>query len=156
MNKEEDKKETPKEKWRRLNPNYNREYREKNRDKILETERKYKLRNREKVKACQEKWRKANKERVRANLRKNSLKRKYGMSVQEYDDMLASQLHRCAICKKHQSELKTGFVVDHHHETGKVRGLLCRPCNSTIGYAFESISTLRNAIDYLENAACQH
>lgn len=74
--------------------------------------------------------------------------RDYGISVSEYDEMLASQSGVCAICRK---ECKSGkrLSIDHNHETGEVRGLLCGKCNSVIGYADDCISTLRAAIEYL-------
>jgi len=55
----------------------------------------------------------------------------------------------CAICKIHQSELDKRLCIDHNHKTGKIRGLLCGNCNSTIGFAKEHISNLIRAIGYL-------
>jgi hypothetical protein len=56
---------------------------------------------------------------------------------------------RCAICQRHQSEFKISLAVDHCHETGTVRGLLCYPCNTLLGYAKDSTKILSSAINYL-------
>ena len=63
--------------------------------------------------------------------RKHILKKLYGLTLESFDEMLKAQGGVCAICKQTD---KTGkFLVDHDHETGKVRGLLCRRCNHIIG-----------------------
>lgn len=73
---------------------------------------------------------------------------KYNMSV----DALVAFLNRtdgfCEICK-----LKKNLFVDHDHRTGKVRGVLCRECNSLIGYAGEKEGVLLSAIDYIKRVA---
>jgi hypothetical protein len=51
----------------------------------------------------------------------------------------------CIICKTHNAE-----VVDHCHSTGVVRGILCKQCNSLLGYAYDNTSILKEAIVYLE------
>lgn len=63
----------------------------------------------------------------------------YGIAISDYDKMLAAQNGRCAICGTTNAgkETKTGkrfFAVDHCHETGKIRGLLCVACNTRLGY----------------------
>lgn len=63
--------------------------------------------------------------------------------------MLKQQNDCCKICKKHKSLFKTHLHVDHDHSTGKIRGLLCQKCNQGIGYFYESIASLQNAIKYL-------
>ena len=73
--------------------------------------------------------------------------KKYGLTVEQYETMLAGQKGRCAICRK---TLKTP-CVDHCHATGKVRGLLCKHCNNVLGNARDSIETLQRAIQYLRN-----
>lgn len=80
--------------------------------------------------------------------RKSHLKNEYGISVEQYEELMIAQLGKCAICKK---DCPTGnsLSVDHHHESGKVRGLLCRNCNSALGHAKENIETLRSMIEYL-------
>jgi hypothetical protein len=80
------------------------------------------------------------------NKRKIGLK-KYGITVEQYQLKLDSQLGKCAICKK-EPESKRLFV-DHNHSTNKVRGLLCSNCNFLIGLASESKETLQNSIEYL-------
>jgi len=57
------------------------------------------------------------------------LRRKYGITLKQYNLMLKSQGDSCDICRKHKSEFAKSLAVDHNHKTGKVRGLLCFYCN---------------------------
>lgn len=57
------------------------------------------------------------------------LKRKYGISLKQYNKMLKNQDESCAICKKHKSNFSRNLAVDHNHSTGKVRAILCMYCN---------------------------
>lgn len=89
-----------------------------------------------------------------------NLKAKYGLSIEDYTSMLAEQDGTCAICRQPESSAArkdTGQVrrlaVDHDHETGAVRGLLCSSCNSTLGNAKENPKRLRGCADYLETWA---
>ena len=94
---------------------------------------------------------KKNPEYTRANVLKN----KYGLTVEQYDDMVNRQGGVCAICGKGNDRLTkwgtrtTRLVIDHCHATGKVRGLLCHTCNSGIGSLGDSVDNLSNAIEYL-------
>ena len=72
--------------------------------------------------------------------------RKYGLSVVEYNRLLAQQNGVCAICREPDREL----CVDHDHRTGRVRALLCNGCNSAIGFLRESPLLARAAATYLE------
>jgi hypothetical protein len=81
--------------------------------------------------------------------RNNHLKLKYGLSRADYDAMLQAQDYACAICRRGAWEFSRGLAVDHDHETGKVRGLLCSPCNSAIGQLQECPETMLRAISYL-------
>lgn len=59
-------------------------------------------------------------------------RRNFGISIAEYERLLAAQHGRCKICEaKHGGRWKT-FAVDHDHATGRVRGLLCSHCNYII------------------------
>lgn len=73
---------------------------------------------------------------------------KYGIGVADVDAMLAQQQGLCAICKVDVRGIT--FHVDHNHETGAVRSILCLKCNSLLGYAAEDPAILRSAIAYLE------
>ena len=70
---------------------------------------------------------------------------RYGISADDMRLMRGAQADRCAVCSA-DGEL----VVDHHHATGAVRGLLCRPCNAGIGMLGDNPTRLRNAAAYLE------
>jgi len=93
-----------------------------------------------------------NKDRIRAQ----RLKRDYGITKNDYDRMLKEQKECCAICGRHQSELRRSLSVDHNHETGKVRGLLCGLCNLILGNAKDSRTILESAIIYLEERNACH
>lgn len=77
------------------------------------------------------------------------LKRKYGLTLEEYDLMDKLQNSRCAICGKVN---KNGWnlAVDHNHKTGKIRKLLCASCNLVVGASYEDIEILKLTIKYLE------
>lgn len=96
------------------------------------------------------KWIKENPERALAIARRSRLRRVYGITPEEYDALAAKQKNACAICKQ---ECVTGYrlAVDHDHETGRVRGLLCMHCNSGIGNLNDSIPLLQAAIRYLSH-----
>ena len=74
----------------------------------------------------------------------------YGISKEEYNQMFTQQAGCCKGCNKHQSEFKKAFSIDHCHDTGIVRGLLCMHCNLILGHAKDSIDTLTNLINYLK------
>lgn len=88
---------------------------------------------------------KANKERSRGY----SLKALYGLSQDKYKGMLWQQNGSCKICGTHESNLKRKLFVDHCHETGRVRGLLCQYCNTMLGNAKDNVLVLQAAISYL-------
>lgn len=72
---------------------------------------------------------------------------RYGLTAEQYDQMLADQDSRCAACGCEQG--KRPFHVDHCHATGQIRGLLCMNCNSALGHAKDDVQRLRSLIDYL-------
>lgn len=94
-------------------------------------------------------WRKNNREKDRAYSRKAKIKSKYNLSIESYNNMLAQQNHSCAICGISQDDLKVNLFIDHNHNTGKVRQLLCNKCNSLLGYSLEREDILLKAIEYL-------
>jgi hypothetical protein len=77
--------------------------------------------------------------------RARHLRRNYGMTEAERDEMVASQMGLCAICLK-----APAVHVDHCHKTGRVRGVLCFNCNSAIGKLEDDPDVGRRAVAYLE------
>ena len=85
--------------------------------------------------------------------RNTQLKLKYGITLEVYDQMHMLQQGECAICGKTAEEAgPKGSIlhVDHNHETGEVRALLCTKCNKGIGLLDDSPEALRSAADYLD------
>lgn len=80
--------------------------------------------------------------------RRHKLKVKYGLTLEAVDEMLARQGKACAACRTPFDS--TGPVVDHDHQTGRVRGLLCRNCNLALGHAADSPERLRALLNYVE------
>ena len=81
--------------------------------------------------------------------RKSYLKRKYGMTIADYDRMHDEQGGVCAICSEPRPEERT-LHVDHDHETGVIRGLLCFRCNNALGDFREEYDLFQRAADYLD------
>jgi hypothetical protein len=106
-------------------------------------------------------WQAANPDRVAANReafiasggkkvadRRSHLKRKYGMTLEEYDAMLEAQGGGCFICSRPPRE-DISLHVDHDHSTGKVRGILCFCCNNALADFREDPALLAKAAAYL-------
>jgi hypothetical protein len=75
--------------------------------------------------------------------------KQYGITAEEYNKIFEKQKGYCAICGKHQSELKNTLSVDHDHITGKIRGLLCINCNTILGHSKDNPEILQKAVGYL-------
>lgn len=92
-------------------------------------------------------------DRWRTKDRDRYILRKFGLTPLEYQQMVENQMARCAICGRTPEEVGDGrlLAVDHDHDTGKIRGLLCRPCNTGIGQLGDSVDRVRKALNYLEN-----
>lgn len=97
---------------------------------------------------CKRKSNKRYEQSVKGKLsaRRKHLKKRFGMSLQEYEEKLARQGGVCEICGIPKDEV---LDVDHNHSTGKVRGLLCFRCNSGLGMFGDEPELLLKAVDYL-------
>ena len=73
----------------------------------------------------------------------------YGITLERYNEMFAAQRGCCAICLRHATEFKRGLQVDQHHNSTRVRALLCSNCNIGIGFFAEDQQLLYSAIQYL-------
>ena len=129
---------------------YSKKYYELNKEKI-----KARIKESSKTEDFKQKRRDLNKKRKEAN-REIYYKKRYNITLEEYNRMLILQNSQCGICKISESEIKHGrnkyFAVDHCHTTGKVRGLLCYKCNCILGFINDNTEHLANAIKYLKNA----
>ena len=77
--------------------------------------------------------------------RSNNLKQSHGITLIEYETLYESQDGKYKICG-----LKKKLSVDHDHETGRIRGLLCVNCNTMLGQCFDNTEILKSGIKYLE------
>ncbi len=97
-----------------------------------------------------------NLQKTKKRYRKKDLKKKFGITIGKYDEMFENQNGVCAICNKPETAIRQGLpanlAIDHDHQTGQIRGLLCARCNTMIGLAKENITTLTHAISYLIQA----
>lgn len=128
---------------------YDRTYYANNKEKIKRQQAEYSDNNREKISRRRAEWRAANKEKIKSY----HLRRFYGLTLQAFDDMLDAQHGECALCFV-KMELggysKDSVCVDHDHETGDVRALLCKACNTALGGFDDNPTVLRRAADYLD------
>jgi len=88
--------------------------------------------------------------KIHKNVEDSKLVKKYGITFDDFKAMLKNQNYLCAICHIHQSELVYRMAVDHDHGTGKVRGLLCRPCNHALGLLKDDPRNAARASEYLK------
>jgi predicted nucleic acid-binding protein len=83
--------------------------------------------------------------------REHHLQRKYGITQQDYNDMLQAQNNWCAICNIEEQHCENSrLAVDHDHDTGLVRALLCKKCNQAIGLLQDNSSFAYKAFEYLK------
>lgn len=80
-----------------------------------------------------------------------SLKREYNLTSEQHRAMIEAQDGRCAICRKPEGDGRE-LSVDHCHQTGRPRGLLCWQCNTAIGKLGDTVEGVRAALAYLEDA----
>ena len=112
---------------------YRRWWRETNRDKEREHQREY------------QRARYQSDPNVRRKASRRNLYYNYGITPEEYDAIEAAQFGRCAACGIKSDRLQ----VDHCHDTGKIRGLLCGNCNSALGHAKDDVDRLMALVAYL-------
>ena len=94
----------------------------------------------------------------RKNLQRHTtLVNNYGLTLKAYNNMLEAQDYKCAICNEPETgthnrgkqTVQLSLAVDHDHETGAVRALLCHKCNKSLGLFNDDINMLKSALDYL-------
>jgi len=83
---------------------------------------------------------------------KGHRKERYGINPEEYNQMYVDQEGKCHICETHEDNLPRVLCVDHCHETGAVRGLLCRHCNLALGMFKDNPKLLQRALQYVQKS----
>lgn len=148
---------------------YQRQYNEQNAERLKQYRKEYYQRNRERLLAREaeryresaelrakksaraKRWAKENPEEYKARQKKSWVKLKYGLTVEEYDSIMAQG---CAICGIKEGEKQMGrkkiLCLDHDHSNGQIRDALCHECNVAIGSMGDDPSRLRAAARYLE------
>lgn len=100
------------------------------------------------LREANKRWCKKNPDKTRLYRRRQHLKT-YGLSVEEWQSMRDEQMGRCAICGSQFGSNPGNCCVDHDHDTGKLRELLCNRCNVGVGLFGEDPENLINAAEYL-------
>lgn len=154
---------------------YAKKYQAAHRTEINKLQRGYCKRNKEKVKTAKQKYYQEHKEEVAEYKRiynethkdrrigegkryyhkhreeegYRGLRNLYNITKEQYDEMFMKQNGCCAICGIHHTLLTKKLYVDHNHDTGELRGLLCNKCNLGLGIFGDDVSLLQKATDYL-------
>lgn len=129
------------------------ENRRKNRDRIIreyEAEKAREQAEQEAREAARKETRKRRGKRNKDKAREDRLRKQWGKTLAWYDRVLEAQGGGCAICGASSSSDGSALAVDHDHETGDIRGLLCAGCNRGLGFFKDDPERLRAAIRYLE------
>jgi len=124
-----------------------REYYKLNKERAKENMKAYREANKDSIKQRQKAWSDANKD----ILKSRRYVKAYGITLEQYNKMLAEQNGKCKICGIHHTELPINQVlgIDHCHRSGAVRGLLCNRCNNILGFADDNIEIFNQCIEYL-------
>lgn len=117
-----------------------------NRDEYIARTQKWREDNPEKYEEWRRRNREENRERIAAVNRRAYLQRKYGLSPDDFEFLVVAQGGKCRICEAAEGEK---LHVDHHHDSGLVRGLLCGKCNKAIGLLDEDPQLFEAATSYL-------
>ncbi len=135
---------------------YYKKYISANREACNRRSKKWRDENPEKIKNSRDQWREKNPDKRMEYSKKyvesgkhmtSRLKCHYGITNEEYAELLEKTNSKCYICKK----LLSKPCVDHDHTNGQVRGILCSNCNLAIGLLYDNIEILQSAIDYLKD-----
>lgn len=103
-------------------------------------------------------WANKNKEKRTYQARSSYLRRKFDLTIEDVNKMVKEQDNKCAICGSLYEQIidklgrkKINFHIDHNHQTGEIRGLLCNDCNWGVGYFKDSVVLLENTKKYLSH-----
>lgn len=126
---------------------YHKEWVGQNSDKIAIIDKRWKEENKPKLREKSKAWKKRNPEWVNAQ----RLKVRYGLTVVQYQLLLAHGSYCCYLCRRPQEANDLGLHVDHNHSNNNVRGMLCPSCNQALGLLKDNPALCRQAAIYLED-----
>lgn len=109
--------------------------------------------NKERYKEYSKKYLEEHKEEIALKKRAVYYKKKFGITLEEFNKLVEEAGGKCSICEKFFDSTKreTSAVVDHCHKTGKIRGVLCNNCNAALGALGDSVERLQIVYDYLKS-----
>mgnify|MGYP003625557836 CR=1 FL=1 len=127
---------------------YDRKRYAENKDILSKKRKEYYFKNKEHFLARAKTWSLNNKDKIR----ENKLKTKYNLTLDQYNKMLSDQNNSCKVCNiKFNINIKMITPhVDHCHTTGKIRGLLCMNCNTSLGFLKEDTKIMQKLIEYVK------
>ena len=129
----------------------NQQWRIDNHARKLETDRAWRENNKEHLRKIQKEWVAKNRDKHRAGQRRRHLQNKFGLSEEQFDKLMISQHNMCAVCHV-TFDLSMKVLsphVDHCHNAGHVRGLLCGNCNSAEGL-LQTITNVKSLLKYMQ------
>lgn len=133
---------------------YMAEYNAKNREHLREIHRTWQRENKAKLREYKQRYHAKrladDLDAVRAEQRAAWLAHRYGLTPTDHAEMIAAQENRCAVCGDEPAEGKA-LHIDHDHESGAVRGLLCGHCNRAIGLFRDDADVIEQAAAYLRH-----
>lgn len=100
-------------------------------------------------------WYKQNKKKHSETARKSHLMRKFGMTVDQYNEIFLKQNSKCYICHVNKPGGNGYWHLDHNHITNQVRKILCHNCNMLVGHSKENVAILHKTILYLQEHQCE-
>lgn len=134
-------------------------YREANKERIRDWRRSYDKSRKGQNAERQRRWVAKDRERAKRSHYNSYLKKNFGIDIQQYEALLASQGGVCGCCGRSPEQnvkdpkgMPRRLGVDHDHETGAIRGILCHACNASIGQLGDTLDGLRRAVAYLERS----
>lgn len=107
-------------------------------------------RNREQSRRAREKAQLENPEEFKRRQQNSQLKYHFGITIDDYEQILKEQNNACFICERDSSEFNKRLAVDHDHKTGMIRGLLCTHCNHRILGRNRDPALFKRAAEYLD------
>lgn len=113
----------------------------------------YNLRDTAKERLASARYRLKNLDKIRSKSAGAALKHRYGISLEQRNELLSRQDGKCAICYRSGNLFIKGLNVDHCHKTGKVRGMLCSRCNYCLGLLNDNMELFLNSAKYLKESA---